>query len=104
MNPFEILNLPETANDEAVLAAYLKQVRNCPPDKNPEQFEKIRSAYETIQDERKRAQYALFHCDEVGKMDVLQTLLTTTTNKKIRFTSKQLENLALSSLEAHSYE
>ena len=104
MNPFDILNLPETAGDEAILAAYLKQVSDCPPDKDPKQFEKIRAAYEMIQDERKRIQYELFHCDEVDRMDVLQAMLNTSANATIRFSPKQLEELALSSLEAYNNE
>src|SRR5262245_23611149 len=36
MNPFAVLGLEETADDEAVRAAYVQALRTSPPDRDPE--------------------------------------------------------------------
>jgi curved DNA-binding protein CbpA len=60
MNPFTVLGLEETADDEAVRAAYLAAVRQSPPDRDPDGFRRIREAYETLQDEERRLALRLF--------------------------------------------
>jgi curved DNA-binding protein CbpA len=60
MNPFTVLGLEETADDEAVRAAYLAAVRKSPPDRDPEGFRRIREAYETLQDYERRLGLRLF--------------------------------------------
>lgn len=54
MNPFAVLGLEETADDEAVRAAYLAAVRTAPPDRDPQGFQRIRQAYEALQDHERR--------------------------------------------------
>ncbi len=46
MNPFAVLGIEETADDEQVRAAYLAAVRRSPPDRDPEGFRRVREAYE----------------------------------------------------------
>ncbi len=60
-DPFCILNIPETANDNDIRKAYLKLVKQFPPEQAPEQFKRIRSAYDCIKNERSRLSYRLFH-------------------------------------------
>jgi curved DNA-binding protein CbpA len=60
MNPFAVLDLEETADDEAVRAAYLEAVRKSPPDRDPEGFRRIREAYEALQDHERRLALRLF--------------------------------------------
>ena len=60
MNPFTVLGLEETADDEAVRAAYLAAVRKSPPDRDPEGFRRIREAYEALQDHERRLALRLF--------------------------------------------
>lgn len=60
MNPFAILGLDDTANDEAVRAAYLAAVRRSPPDRDPEGFRRIRAAYEALRDAESRLALRLF--------------------------------------------
>ena len=60
MNPFTVLGLEETADDEAVRAAYLAGVRKSPPDRDPEGFRRIREAYEVLQDHERRLALRLF--------------------------------------------
>jgi curved DNA-binding protein CbpA len=60
MNPFAVLGLEETADDEAVRAAYLAALRTSPPDRDPEGFRRIRAAYEALQDKERRLALRLF--------------------------------------------
>jgi len=63
MDPIEVLGISQNATDEEIRAAYLLKVRECPPDRAPEQFEKIRDAYETLRDPRRRLRHRLFSVD-----------------------------------------
>jgi curved DNA-binding protein CbpA len=60
MNPFAALGVEETADDEAVRAAYLEAVRKSPPDRDPQGFKRIREAYEALRDSERRLALRLF--------------------------------------------
>ncbi len=62
--PFEILEVAEDAGDEAIKKAYLKKVKECPPERQAEAFQRIRKAYEAIQTDKQRRQYRLFHVEQ----------------------------------------
>jgi DnaJ-class molecular chaperone len=55
MSALEILGVSARADEEEIRAAYLSKVKEFPPDRAPAEFEKIRDAYETLRDPRKRA-------------------------------------------------
>lgn len=59
--PFEILGVDEDAADDTIKAAYLRSVREYPPERNAEAFRRIRDAYELISSEKRRREYRLFH-------------------------------------------
>jgi len=59
--PFEILGIEEDADDQAIKKAYLRKVRENPPERDGAAFQAIRKAYETIQTARHRLKYRLFH-------------------------------------------
>lgn len=69
--PYEVLDVNEDAGDEAIKKAYLRKVREFPPEQQGVAFQRIREAYELIASEKQRRQYRLFHC---GKPEV-STLL-----------------------------
>lgn len=98
MNAFEILGVPETAEDEAILNAYLLSVRECPPEKDPHHFEKVRAAYEAICNERQRIQYQLLHHSPMDVETVIQAILNAKQSQKIHLTEKQLKKCLLESL------
>jgi len=50
MDPFAVLGLEETVDDEAVRAAYVQALRTSPPDRDPEGFRRIRAAYEALRE------------------------------------------------------
>ena len=54
-NPWDILGVGADAPSEEIRRVYLEKVKLYPPDKNPEQFEKIRDAYELLNNPRERA-------------------------------------------------
>jgi hypothetical protein len=55
MGPNEILGVGANAGEEEIRNAYLNKVKEFPPDRSPEEFERIRDAYDTLRDPRKRA-------------------------------------------------
>jgi uncharacterized protein (DUF1786 family) len=59
MTPNEILGLTANASDAEIRAAYLTKVKEFPPDRSPEEFEKIRDAYDTLRDPRRRTRAML---------------------------------------------
>jgi len=58
-----VLGVPADATAEQVRAAYLEKVRQHPPDRDPEQFERVRDAYGRLRDPRSRVQQ-VFECPD----------------------------------------
>ena len=52
----EVLGVSPDATAEQVRSAYLEKVRQHPPDRDPEQFERVRDAYGRLRDPRSRVQ------------------------------------------------
>lgn len=75
MDPYILLNLTEEADDAAVKAAYLAAARAYPPERDPDMFEAIRTAYETIATERQRLKYHLFQLTPVDPLTLLYSCL-----------------------------
>ncbi|MGD8588272.1 MAG: DnaJ domain-containing protein [Chromatiales bacterium] len=73
-DPYLILSVPRDATDEQIHQAYLKAVRDCPADRDPQAFQAIRSAYETIRTQKLRLEYALFNTELPTPEDLLQRL------------------------------
>jgi DnaJ-domain-containing protein 1 len=53
-DPRAVLGVPAEAGDEEIRAAYLRKVKEYPPDRAPAEFEKVRDAYENLRDPRRR--------------------------------------------------
>lgn len=51
----QVLGVSENASEDEVRAAYLEKVKQYPPEQAPEEFERVRDAYETLRDPRRRA-------------------------------------------------
>lgn len=73
-NPFQVLGVPETADDLEIKKAYLRQLRQYPPERAPERFQAIRSAFEAIQTRRDRLRYQLFHAEPPSPAELLEGL------------------------------
>ena len=61
--PWDILGLPPEAGDAEIRAAYLAKVKEHPPDRMPEEFERVRDAYDVLRDPRRRAEALLLAVD-----------------------------------------
>lgn len=55
----QVLGVSADAAEVELRAVYVKLVRQHPPDRDPEAFERIRDAYERLRDPRVRAQRVL---------------------------------------------
>jgi len=62
-DPREILGVPPDAGDERIRDAYLRKVKEHPPDREPAAFERIRDAYEVLRDPRRRALHMFLSAD-----------------------------------------
>jgi len=61
LNPYQFLGVSKTAGDQEIRAAYLAMLRNHPPDRDQQQFQKIQRAYECVKDSESRMHHRLFH-------------------------------------------
>jgi len=75
MTPFEMLGVAEDASDTEIKQAYLQKIRDYPPERAPQQFQRIREAYELIQTLHKRLEYRLFYVHEPTAADIIEHLL-----------------------------
>ena len=76
-NPFDVLAIAETADDEAIKKAYLQKVREYPPEHEPERFQAVRAAFEAIKTRRDRLRYRLFQQDPPDLEDLVEAALRT---------------------------
>jgi curved DNA-binding protein CbpA len=54
MDPREVLGVGQDAGEEEIRSAYVRKVKEHPPDRSPEEFERIRDAYDGLRDPRRR--------------------------------------------------
>lgn len=59
-NPYQVLEVAATADDAAIKKAYLQMVRENPPEREQEKFQRIHEAYEQIKNKKRRLAYELF--------------------------------------------
>ena len=62
-DPRKVLGVTPDAGDGEIRAAYLRMVKDHPPDRSPGMFEKVRDAYEALRDPRRRAQWMIRSVD-----------------------------------------
>ena len=62
-DPREVLEIDAEAGEEEIRAAYLRKVKEYPPDRSPREFERVRDAYEVLRDPRSRTRALLLAAD-----------------------------------------
>ena len=62
-DPQNILGVSDDADPEEIRAAYLKKIKDYPPERCPEEFERIRDAYKILSDPRRRSLIILQSAD-----------------------------------------
>ena len=95
--PYELLDVAANADDDAIKLAYLQKVKDYPPDRDPEQFQVIRTAYETIKDHKSRVGHALFSQPEADFELLLNHALHTTHTAALN--AEQFERLLKISID-----
>ncbi|MBO0911919.1 MAG: DnaJ domain-containing protein [Acidobacteria bacterium] len=70
-DPRILLGIAPEATDDEIRAAYLRKIREYPPDRHPEEFERVRDAYEQLRDRRRRVEHTLFSCDPESPLESL---------------------------------
>jgi len=70
-NPYSVLNVAFDDGDEVIRQRYLEVVRRSPPDRCPEDFQRVRDAYERIKDEKSRLEFLLFDAGQGETIDEL---------------------------------
>lgn len=58
-DPWSVLGVSPEADDEQIRAAYVRKVKEFPPDRSGPQFERVRDAYEQLKDPYRRAKYVI---------------------------------------------
>ena len=66
MDPGEVLGVSRDAGQEEIRAAYVRKVKEHPPDRSPEEFERIRDAYDSLRDPRRRMRDRLLSVDPLA--------------------------------------
>jgi len=66
MNHYEILQIERDADAQTIKRAYFTAVKKHSPDKDPEGFKAIRTAYETLSEPHKRAEYDLLFVGDMS--------------------------------------
>jgi curved DNA-binding protein CbpA len=70
-DPYVVLGLQDGASAEDVRQAYFRMVRVYTPEAHPEEFKRVRAAYEALRSPRRRTELALLAFDEsVGEVDL----------------------------------
>jgi curved DNA-binding protein CbpA len=70
-DPRQVLGVAEDATDEQIRAAYLRKLRQFPPDRSPAEFEQVRDAYELLRDRRQRFRHFLLSVDPLAPLDAV---------------------------------
>jgi curved DNA-binding protein CbpA len=68
-DPRSVLGIPRGAGDAEIRAAYLRKLKEFPPDRSPQKFEQVRDAYELLRDRRQRFRYFVFSVDPLERLD-----------------------------------
>jgi curved DNA-binding protein CbpA len=70
-DPLVVLGVRADAGDAEIRSAYLRKVKQFPPDRSPEEFERVRDAYDVLRDRRRRVAHFLFSIDPSAPLDSL---------------------------------
>jgi tetratricopeptide (TPR) repeat protein len=66
LNYYELLNIARDADNNAIKRAYFSAVKLHSPDTDPEGFKAVRTAYETLSDQKRRAEYDAYFIASSG--------------------------------------
>ncbi len=88
-DPYTILGVSPSADAREIKRAYFRLVREYPPEKHPEQFARIRAAYETLLDPQARERAEIFRLRQPPPFPRRQN-----PTPKLPWTVRELQDLA----------
>ncbi len=91
--PYDILEVSETSSNSEIKKAYLTKVRQFPPERFPEMFQQVRTAFELIQSEDDRLSYAMFHCQMPEPREIAAIILERTSKRTLPSGSEMRKTL-----------
>jgi len=94
---YKTLSVATTANDVEIKHAYLRLVKDNPPDRDQEKFQVIHAAYSAIKDHKSRMGYALFMLPETDFDSVLDQMLQT--EQAVNFSAEFVNQLLQASVD-----
>jgi curved DNA-binding protein CbpA len=71
-DPYLVLGVSVESDDAAIRQRYLELVREFPPERQPQRFAAIRTAYELVKDADSRAWHRVF---EQGRRDSIEQII-----------------------------
>jgi len=74
-DPFTVLDIPEDGEDETIRRRYLALVRRHPPEREPDRFGEIRTAFEAIRSRRDRLRIRLLTDHDTALQRLKRTCL-----------------------------
>jgi curved DNA-binding protein CbpA len=70
-DPWAVLDIPQDADDGRIRSAYLRKVKEFPPDRDEAGFQRIRDAYEELRDPRRRCRRLVLAADPAASLTSL---------------------------------
>lgn len=101
-SPFELLGVASNATDAEIKQAYLRRVKENPPDSDPERFQSIHNAYTSIKDAKSRICFALFTIPDADFDGLLDRALESVQPPQIN--AEQLVKLLRTSIDDTTFQ
>src|SRR5262245_10657751 len=81
-DPYQVLGLQDGCDDETIRRRYLELVKQFSPERHPDKFSAIRSAYESLSDMNTRLRHRLFEAGKKESVDAIIEELTCRTARR----------------------
>jgi curved DNA-binding protein CbpA len=70
-DPRAVLGIGQDVSDAEIRSAYLRKIKEFPPDRHPIEFELVRDAYDLLRDRRQRVRHSLLSIDPCAPLESL---------------------------------
>ncbi len=95
--PYQILDVAVEASDVEIKQAYLRQVKENPPDRDQQKFQSIHHAFTLIRDKKSRVNHALFTLPVANFEQLIDQALNT--DKPLELTAANFNKLLRASID-----
>ncbi len=94
---YQILDVAVEASDVEIKQAYLRQIKENPPDRDQQKFQSIHNAYTLIKDNKSRLNHALFTLPVANFEQLIDQALST--DKSLELTADNFKKLLRASID-----